>query len=468
MKVVNLNPRDDVGASAWWLEIEGHNLLLDSGTHPKYEGRESLPLFDRVADRELDAIAVSHCHLDHVGSLPVALRHFPHANVLMTDLSYLLIERVLHNSVNVMMRQRDELGVKDYPLYTHEQVDDFAAVCQAFRYRREIEWATYHKPKADHKAPTLEFFDAGHAFGSAGVLVKAKRRSLFYTGDVCFHDQTLLRKAEFNDVKADVLIMETTRGTTEVKPGVTRESEVQRFVAALEAVLKRRGCVLIPAFALGRTQEVLAILAMLMRDGRLRRQSIYIGGLGRVFTELYDIESNRTHRHHQRLKLTEELHLEVLSNTQKLSMSKLAGRIFVMTSGMMMENTGAHELALRIMGDVKHGIFFVGYSDPDTPAGKLRAAKDGDHFEFSAAARHIQRRCDIQAFDLTAHANRDDLLKFVDQVNPKTVILGHGDPAAKAWFAAEIQKAHPRIKIFQPGPGETVDCGPAPKTALSP
>ena len=90
------------------------------------------------------------------------------------------------------------------------------------------------------------------------------------------------------------------------------------------------------------------------------------------------------------------------------------------------------------------------------------------HGGFSAAARHIQRRCDIQAFDLTAHANRDDLLKFVDQVNPKTVILGHGDPAAKAWFAAEIQKAHPRIKIFQPGPGETVDCGPAPKTALSP
>src|SRR5439155_17560005 len=111
MRIVNLNPDTDIGASAWFVEVEGHRLLMDAGVHPKREGRESLPLFGLIKDEPLDAIAITHCHHDHVGSLPVAVRHFPKAHVLMTELSYFLVERVLHNSVNVMIRQRDECGI---------------------------------------------------------------------------------------------------------------------------------------------------------------------------------------------------------------------------------------------------------------------------------------------------------------------------------------------------------------------
>ena len=113
MRIINLNPDTDIGASAWYLNLEGHGLLMDSGMHPKREGREALPLFKAIQTEDLDAIAISHCHHDHVGSLPVAMRYFPEAHVLLTDLSYFLAERVLHNSVNVMMRQRDELGIRE-------------------------------------------------------------------------------------------------------------------------------------------------------------------------------------------------------------------------------------------------------------------------------------------------------------------------------------------------------------------
>ena len=112
MRIINLNPDADIGASAWFVEIEGHRILLDAGTHPKREGRESMPLLHHIAKEDLDAIAVSHCHHDHVGSLPVAMRQFPKAHVLLTELSYFLIERVLHYSVNVMTKQKDELGIK--------------------------------------------------------------------------------------------------------------------------------------------------------------------------------------------------------------------------------------------------------------------------------------------------------------------------------------------------------------------
>lgn len=157
MRIINLNPRTDIGASAWLAEVDGHRLLMDAGTHPKHEGRESLPLYDVIKNLEVDAVALSHCHHDHVGSLPVALRMFPKAHVLMTELSYFIVERVLHNSVNVMTRQRAELEIPDYPLFTHDEVDEQSARFQGFKYNREIEWAAHHKTRAGVRSPCWNF-----------------------------------------------------------------------------------------------------------------------------------------------------------------------------------------------------------------------------------------------------------------------------------------------------------------------
>jgi len=455
MRLLNLNPSDDIGASAWLVEMEGHRLLMDAGIHPKREGLDGLPTFALAKDKELDAIAISHCHHDHAGAVPVALRQFPKAHVLMTELSYFLIERVLHNSVNVMNRQREELGIRDYPLYTHDEVDEMSPRFQGFKYNREIDWAAFHKTRAGFVSPSLEFYDAGHALGSAGLMVRGEKQTLFYTGDVCFHDQTILKGARFEDVRADVLLMETTRGNRSLPPGFTREVELNRFTESLQRILKRRSCVLIPVFALGRTQEILALLALLMRTGKIRPQPIYIGGLGRVFTEIYDIEAQRTHRQHTNLKLTEALNLVVLEKGQAEHMKLTGGRIFVVTAGMMSENTAAHDLAVRMIGDEKQAIFFVGYADPDTPAGRLRAALPGQSFTFSASGGQLARRCQVEYFDLTAHANREDLLDFVGQVAPRTVVLGHGQVDSRKWFAEQLRARYPKIKILEPGPGQS-------------
>ncbi|MGH7951677.1 MAG: MBL fold metallo-hydrolase [Limisphaerales bacterium] len=454
MNITNLNPATDIGASAWLVEMDDHRILLDAGMHPKREGREGLPLFNAAKKNELDAIAISHCHHDHVGALPVALRHFPKAHVLMSELSYFIVERVLHNSVNVMTRQRDELGICDYPLYTHDELDEIAPQFQGFRYNREIEWAAFHKMRAGLPSPTIEFYDAGHTLGSAGLMIRGKKETLFYTGDVCFHDQTILRAARFEDVKADVLILETTRGNRAVAKDFSREKEMERLVAAIQNALKRKSCVLIPAFALGRTQEMLAMLALLMREGKLKPQPIYIGGLGRVFTEIYDLEAHRAHRQHTNLQLHDALNLIVLERGQAEKMKLSGGRIFVITAGMMSENTAAHDLAARMIGDERQSIFFVGYADPSTPGGRLKVAKPGETFVFSPSAGRVTRKCEIQDFDLTAHANRGELLDFVGQVSPRAVLLGHGDENSRQWFEEQIRSRHPKIKIIQPHPGK--------------
>jgi len=457
MRIVNLNPDTAIGASAWFVEIEGHRLLMDAGTHPKREGRASLPSYELVKGEEVDAIAISHCHHDHVGSLPVALRYFPEAQVLMTELSYFLVERVLHNSVNVMKRQQQEGTVREYPLFNHDEVDDIAPLFQGFKYNREVDWAAYHKHKAGFLSPTLEFYDAGHALGSAGLMVRAKKETLFYTGDVCFYDQTILKSARFEDVKADVLIMETTRGNRTLPPGFTRESEIERLTKAIHEVLDRRGSVLIPTFALGRTQEILALLALLVAEGRLNPQPIFIGGLGRVFTEIYDLEAHRTHRQYPNLQLREALNLVVLEQGRAQTMNLGGGKLFVITAGMMSENTAAHDLACRMMGDEKQAIFFVGYTDPDTPGGRLKHAKPGEPFIFSGSAGETTRNCQIEDFDLTAHANREELLDFVGKVEPRAVLLGHGEDDSRNWFEEKIRERYPKIKVVQPKPGETVE-----------
>jgi Cft2 family RNA processing exonuclease len=457
MKIINLNPDTAIGASAWFVETEGHRLLMDAGTHPRLEGRAALPRYDLIKEEELDAIAISHCHHDHVGSLPVALRYFPQAHVLMTELSYFLVERVLHNSVNVMKRQREELGIKEYPLFSHDEVDGLLPRFQGFKYNREVDWASFHKTRAGFLSPTLEFYDAGHTLGSAGIMVRGRKETLFYTGDVCFHDQTILRGARFEDVQADVLIMETTRGNRQLPPGFSREAEIERLSDAIQRVLHRRGSVLIPAFALGRTQEILALLAILMGEGKLKPQPIHIGGLGRVFTEIYDLESHRTHRALPNLQLREALNLVVLDQQQVEKMKFAGGRLFVITAGMMSENTASYNLAQRMIGDERHAIFFVGYADPDTPGGRLKASRPGEPFLLGPGAGKVTRRCEVEDFDLTAHSNRQDLLDFVGEVEPRAVLLSHGEDDSRQWFAAQIHARHPRIKILQPKPGETVE-----------
>jgi len=457
MRIINLNPDTEIGASAWFVEMDGHRLLMDAGAHPKREGRASMPLFSAIANEDLDAIALTHCHHDHVGSLPVVVRQFPKAHILMPELSYYLIGRVLHNSVNVMIRQRDDAGVKDYPLYTHRELEDIEPRFQGFRYNREIEWNSHAKVRSGQPSPILEFHDAGHALGSAGILVRSKAQTLFYTGDVCFHDQTLLKAARFSDIKADVLIMETTRGNRATPPGFTRQAEIERLAQAMERVFAGDGSVLMPTFALGRTQEILAQLALMMAAKKLRRQPIYIGGLGRAFTEIYDAKAHLAARGHPELRLLEALNLVVLEREQLLNMKLTGGKIFVLTAGMMTEGTPAHELALRMAGHEKHGIFFVGYADPDTPGGRLKASQPGVPFPFSGAEGALTRHCQLEDFDLTAHASREALVDFVVQVSPRAVLLGHGSADSRQWMEDQIRERHPKIKIIQPQPGVSVE-----------
>ena len=194
-----------------------------------------------------------------------------------------------------------------------------------------------------------------------------------------------------------------------------------------------------------------------MGEGKLKRQPVHIGGLGRVFTEIYDLESHRTHRQLPNLQLREALNLVVLDQKQVEKMKFAGGRLFVITAGMMSENTASFNLGLRMIGDERHAIFFVGYADPDTPGGRLKASVVGEPFILDPNAEKVARRCEVEDFDLTAHANREDLLDLVGKVEPRSVLLSHGEADSLTWFTAQIHARYPKIKIVQPKPGVAVE-----------
>ena len=119
-----------------YVQIGDLHLLIDSGLNPKTPGLGALPDFDRLRDVKLDLIIITHCHLDHIGGLPVVMRQHPKTPVLLTQSSRQLIEKMLHNSATVMQKQKEEDNVPGYPLFTHKDVERLMGRFVGLPYRK--------------------------------------------------------------------------------------------------------------------------------------------------------------------------------------------------------------------------------------------------------------------------------------------------------------------------------------------
>ncbi|RYD62104.1 MAG: MBL fold metallo-hydrolase, partial [Verrucomicrobiaceae bacterium] len=357
----------EIGANSYSLEIAGKRLVLDSGMHPRYDGDAALPLLNLLPDDSVDAVLLSHAHQDHLGSLPVLMRRQPRAPVFMTEATRQLSDVMLHNSVNVMGKRRDEgLGA---PLFSHREVD-FAArrwatvpIQQRFSLKGER-----LRPDEDSEV-SIEFFDAGHILGSVGTMVRAEGRSVFYTGDVNFENQTIMRAARFPEEPLDVLIIETTRGDSPTPEEFTRAAEEKRFGEALQAAFARGGSAMVPLFALGKTQEILAMIYQFRREGVIPETPVYIGGLSTKLTEIYDALAHHTPRQKHDLQLLESVNPFVLAGQEALTAQLRPGRIYALSSGTMTEKTLSSSFARQVLSDPTQSLYFVGYADPESPAG---------------------------------------------------------------------------------------------------
>lgn len=449
MEFWNLTRDVEIGANCYLLRTKGRSIILDSGMHPKREGLAGTPNFQLIPDGGVNSIIVTHAHQDHIGTLPFLTRREPKAKVLMTEPTTRIADVMLHNSVNVMLRQKEEHEIQNYPLFTHRGVEFSRQSWHPCVIGRR-----YDLGGERNNEVTCEFFHSGHILGAAGVMIRAEGKTVFYTGDVNFENQTLIRGAIFPENSVDVLVMETTRGDSPTPVGYTRANEEERLIRAIRDAFGRGGSVTIPVFALGKTQELLAMFWRMRLRGLLAPVPIYIGGLSTKLSGLYDAMSHDPQRAHSEMQLLQELAPYVLSGNEVHSISPRKKCIFALSSGMMTENTLSNIFARRVLGDANQSLFFVGYSDPESPAGRVRAAHHGDEVVLDAKLPPVKLRCHMEEFNFSAHASRESLLKYAIALRPKKIILVHGDRAAIDWFQLKLYRELPETEVIIPEPGK--------------
>lgn len=428
-----LTRANEIGANCYLLELAGLRIIIDAGMHPKESGRAALPRYEDLPFDSIDAILVSHSHLDHVGTLPVLMMDQPSARVYMTQPTAALADALLHNSVNVMTSQRTELGIDEYPLYTHEQLDD----CE-----RRFEGRHYDKPFDIDFDGTVRatFYDAGHILGSAGILIEGDGKRIFYTGDIHFEDHALSKGALFPDLQGlDALIVETTRGDSERRAGYTRQSEENRFIDCINLALDRSGSVLIPVFAMGKTQEVLTMVHENKDSRRLPDVPVVIGGLSTKMTVVYDKFADSTRRVHPGFRILRDMKISTGNRRKRQSIRYNPGTIYALSSGMMSEKTVSNNFARGFLDDPRNSLLFVGYTDPSTPGYRIRTAQRGDMIDLSQDFAPVKLDCDVEVFDFSGHAPRDQILDFIRKTNAPQNILVHGDTPAMQWFADHLE-----------------------------
>ena len=445
----NLTRDCEIGANCYRIDVEGVSLVLDAGMHPRRDGKLSLPDLTLLQPESVDAIVLTHAHLDHLGSLPILMGQHSDAPVFMTEMTGALADAMLHNSVNVMGHKFGAGTMDCPPFFTHKEIE---------RHRKRWD---FRRPNEAFTLPgtevTLEFFDSGHVAGSSAIHIQAAGRSIFYTGDVHFEDQTISCAAAFpDDLSIDILIVETTRGASPRQEGYTREREISRLADAINHALDRGGSVLMPVFALGKTQELLIVLHELKRRGDVIDADVFIGGLGTKVTGIFDKLRGRTRRHYADMKILRDTDVVFSPKNRSNDFSYSSGNIYALSSGMMTEKTVSNRFAFHFLDNPRNSLLFVGYVAPDTPAGQILDTEPENLVTLDADYAPVELKCDIERFDFSGHAPRENIRDFIERASPETVILVHGDADATAWFEASLSPRLPDTRIISPTPGEKI------------
>lgn len=447
MQLTDLNADGGIGANCLLLQFDSMNIVIDCGIHPKRVGMEAVPRLDRLRSIPIDLIFLTHCHLDHLGALPLLAKDHPNTPVIASRDTEQFYKRMLQNSYRVMDRQRVELGVGDYPLFSYRDISALSRQLIGL-----LPGQPRHFESDSGERITFTLHEAGHIPGAVGISFEHRHRRILHTGDVLFSDTALLDGARFPAGDVDTVIVETTRGTTQRES--SRKRELERLLETIHHTTSHGGSVLIPVFALGRMQELLAVFHRARAEGKLKHLPIFVSGLGIDLMGHFDKIGHKNPRLHMRKKMFREL------GARKLPDHHHPGRegpaIYLLSSGMMVEKTPSYNAAAALLGSHQNRICFVGYCDPDTPGGKLLKVRQGEKFLFKALRKTVQCLAPIEKFDLSSHADREELLEQTLSRHPRAVVLSHGDEEARDWFKEQIRELDPGCKVVDPKPLKTV------------
>jgi predicted metal-dependent RNase len=193
------------------------------------------------------------------------------------------------------------------------------------------------------------------------------------------------------------------------------------------------------------------------RERLLADFPIYIGGLSSKMTDIYDRRAHVTRRQLPRLQLVKDAAPFILNDETVRDAPLRAGRVYALSSGMMIPKTLSNVFAQRLVGNPQHSIFFVGYANPESPAGLLRETLEGSEVALDPDGPTQRVRCNIQQFQFSAHATRESLIDYAKKLSPKKIVLVHGDPPAVEWMRVKLTSELPGSDVIVPTPGDELE-----------
>ena len=453
MQFTALGGAMEVGASCMLLQIAGKNILLDAGIRVNRRGNASLPDLDKLkelAGDKLDLVLVSHAHLDHAGALPLVLERYPTTQMYCTPPTKVILQILLEDTVKIMEQESEEH--KESLLYNREMVD-------------RVLWALKATPSSEWISPIdgVEFYfhPAGHIMGAACILIKTPEGKVVYTGDIATAEQRTASGIENIDFfQPDALIIESTYGDG---AHAKRKIEEQRLAQSVAEVIKRGGTALIPSFALGRAQELILILKQYIVSGVIPKFPIYVDGMVRAICDAYtDLIDYLPQKLQNWVKNSQQMifwsrprknlpEVTKLVPTERPLMLLGEPKCIISSSGMLTGGPSVY-YARALAHNPNNAIFFTGYQDEESPGRRLLELEKGDTLKLEG--EEVPIKCDINKYNLSAHADQIQLCQQISYMNPRTVVLVHGDPAA---IQILRQKLVLKGIVHVPHNGETID-----------
>lgn len=423
---------NEIGANCFYLNINGNGIILDCGIHPQKTGFESLPKFELLENKSTDYVLITHAHQDHIAALPFLIKKFPHLKIFCTPQTRALAELTLHNAVSILKK---EISDEQFEFYSHDEVDLLIKMINYNEYEKEFLLQSFHQNKDANVV--ANFYDAGHILGSAGILLDNNGYKIFYTGDINLSNQAIQTSALLPKTKVDTLILESTYGATDSSKLFSWQKEAERFAKEANKILTSGGSILIPVFALGKLQELLATVWLLMQKGKLSQVDIFTGGIGSKINRVYDYNRYVVNRVDKEFELSSipQNDYSQLNSPDDLFKNP---SIVLASSGMMIKGTTSYDLAKRFLLQRNSAIFTVGYMDENTPGYKIANSKKGEKIFLDESDKAIEVKCEIKNFRFSAHAKREELISIVKKLKPENVILVHGDEEAINWMGKEI------------------------------
>ncbi|MGO8748618.1 MAG: putative dsRNA-binding protein [Thermoguttaceae bacterium] len=408
-----------IGASCTLIRVGDTSLVVDCGV--RYSGSSALPDLAPLTETTVDAVLVTHAHMDHSGGLPVISEACRGAPVLATPPTIDLVAILLKDALRLMNGPERE---SEFPLYNERQVEQLLAAFVPVKYHQPIRV----------KDVEIRWLPASHILGAAMILLKTSAGTVLFTGDYSVSAQHTVPALGRPDFQADLVISEATYGE---RLHEDRKAAEERLLSQIREVVARGGRVLIPAFAVGRAQEVLLILKHAQRNGALPEVPVFVDGMVRAVCSVYGNHEAYASRHlvHEIRRAPHAFYTDTIQpitrpEDRKHALATSPG-IIVSSSGML---AGGPSLAYAqaLVQNPQDAIFLTGYQDEESPGrALLDLARTEGPKELKLGQATLPVACSFGTYGLSAHADRMQMVSFIEALEPRTVVLVHGDESAK-------------------------------------